>query len=63
MALEELKKKIDVQITEDEILYYRNNHFPSDIQTMLVRSVFADSFASYRDMNKQLLIDNRLCQS
>ena len=51
MALEELKKKIDVQITEDEILYYRNNHFPSDIQTMLVRSVFADSFASYRDMN------------
>lgn len=50
-CLDRLHKDIDVPITEEEIKYYRDNHYPSDVQVHLVRSAFADYFASYRDEN------------
>ena len=50
-CLERLHKDIDVPISEEEIQYYRDNHYPSDVQVHLVRSAFADFFASYRDEN------------
>lgn len=50
-CLDRLHKDIDVPISEEEIQYYRDNHYPSDIQVHLVRSAFADFFASYRDEN------------
>lgn len=50
-CLDRLHKDIDVPVSEEEIQYYRDNHYPSDIQVHLVRSAFADFFASYRDEN------------
>lgn len=50
-CLSRLLKDIDVPITEEEIQYYRDNHYPSDIQVHLVRSAYAEFFASYRDEN------------
>jgi hypothetical protein len=50
-ALDLLQKKIDVPISDEEIQYYRDYHYPSDFQVKMVRSVFADFFASYRDAN------------
>lgn len=51
ICLDRLKRDINVPITEEEIQYYRDNHYPSDIQVHLVRSAYADFFASYRDEN------------
>lgn len=51
ICLNKLTKDIDVPITEEEIAYYRKNHFPSDIQVHLVRSYYASFFSSYRDEN------------
>lgn len=50
-CLDRLHRDIDVPISEEEIQYYRDNHYPSDVQVHLVRSAFADFFASYRDEN------------
>lgn len=49
LTIEFLKRNIDVPITAEEITYYREHHYPSDFQVQMVRSIFADFFASYRD--------------
>ena len=53
-TLERLMRDINVPITDEEIDYYRQNHYPADIQIHLVRSIYADFFLSYRD---EYLID------
>lgn len=56
LTLKELRNRIAVPISEEEIAYYRKYHYPSDYQVQLIRSIFADFFASYRDEH---LIDRR----
>lgn len=55
-CLERLRKEIDIPITDEEIQYYRDNHYPADVQIHLVRSIYAEYFMSYRD---EYLIDRR----
>lgn len=47
-TVEELMRRIDVPITEDEIAYYRKHQCISDLQIQLIRSMYADFFSSYR---------------
>lgn len=50
-VMRHLRKKIDVPVTEEELQYYRDHHYPSDVQVHFVRCAFADVFRSYRDEN------------
>lgn len=50
-TIAQLMHDIDIPITAEEIQYYRDNHYPSDIQVHLFRSYYAPLFASYRDEN------------
>lgn len=50
-CIERLRKEIDVPISEEEIQYYRDHHYPSPIQRQLVYSYYASYFGEYRDLN------------
>lgn len=50
MVIPELRKRIDVPITDEEIGYYRDHLYPCDIQVQLIRSIMSDVLSSYRDM-------------
>ena len=51
LTIDYLKKRFDVEVTEEEIDYYIKNHCPDNIQIQLVLSFFAKYFGSYRDLN------------
>ena len=51
MTIRYLKRRFDIEITDDEIDFYIKNHVPSEIQIQLVKSYFAKYFGSYRDLN------------
>ena len=46
-----LLKTNDFDITREEIMYYVNNHAPSDLQVQMVNSYWAKSFGVYRNMS------------
>lgn len=46
-----LLKDNDFDITREEIMYYVNNHAPSDLQVQMVNSYWAKSFGVYRNMS------------
>ena len=49
-AIERIKKRIDIPLTEDEINYYIINHHPSKMQIQLVYAYYTKYFGSYRDL-------------
>ena len=49
LTLEYIKKTFDIEITEEEIDYYRKNYTPSTLQHQLVTSFYSKYFISYRD--------------
>ena len=51
LTIEYIKKRFEIEISNDEIDYYLDNHSPDDIQILLVKSYFAKYFGSYRDLN------------
>jgi hypothetical protein len=50
-TIERIQRIIDVPLTEDEINYYRYNHYPSSIQIQLINSYYTKYFGAYRDLN------------
>ena len=50
-CIERMRREIDIPITEEEIQYYRDHHYPSVIQRQLVYSYYASYFGEYRDLN------------
>lgn len=50
-TMNRIQKQQDVPLTDEEIQYYRDNHYPSDIQVHLVRSHYSRYFSSYREEN------------
>lgn len=50
-TIERIKRIIDVPLTEEEIDYYRYNHYPSPIQIQLINSYYTKYFGAYRDLN------------
>ena len=49
-CIERIQREIDVPITEEEIQYYRDNQYPSELQIELVRLYYANYFNNYRDL-------------
>lgn len=50
-TIAKLRRDISVPLTEEEIQYYRDNHYPSDVQVHLVRCAYAELFSGYRDLH------------
>lgn len=50
-TIADIRKRIDVPISEEEIAYYRENMIPSDLQIQLLISVYANEFKSFKDLN------------
>lgn len=46
-----IKKLIDIEISDEEVAYYREHLVPSKIQIQLVYSYYTKYFGSYRDLN------------
>lgn len=51
MTVKNIKRELDIEVTEEEIDYYRKYHRPSKIQIMLVYSFYTKYFGNYRDLN------------
>ena len=51
MTIKFLKRRFDIEVTNDEIDFYIKHHKPSEIQILLVHSYFAKYFGSYRDLH------------
>lgn len=51
LTMKKIRKIIDVPITEEEILYYKENHVPSPIQIELVYAYYSRFFGNYVDLN------------
>lgn len=49
-TIQYLKRRFDIEISDEEIDFYIKHHKPCDIQIQLVRSYFAKYFGSYRDL-------------
>lgn len=49
--INDIKSLIDFDITEEEIQYYRDYHYPSKIQMHLVYSYYAKFFGTYTQLN------------
>lgn len=50
-TIKRIQKKLNVEITKDEIDYYRNNMKITKFQTQLVFYFYARQFSGYRDLN------------
>lgn len=50
-TLQRLDRIIDIDISDEEIAYYRKYMYPSQIQIQLVYSYFAKYFGGYQDLN------------
>ena len=51
VTIKQLEKKIDIPISDEEVMYYRENMYPDKIQIQLIYSYFAKEFGSYQDLN------------
>ena len=51
MTIERLNRMIDVDISEEEIAYYRKHMNPHKLQIQLIYSYFAKYFGGYEDLN------------
>ena len=51
LTMDKIRKIIDVPITEEEIMYYKDHHAPSPIQIELVYSYYTKFFGNYVDLN------------
>ena len=50
-TIRRIKKKIDIDISEEELSYYMCNHKTSPFQTQLVFNFYANYFHGFRDLN------------
>lgn len=48
-TIEFIKKNVDIEVTDDELQYYRIHHKPSEFQVRLVSAYWCKYFGSYRD--------------
>lgn len=48
-TIDYIRRNIDIEVTEDEINYYREHHKPNKLQVDLVSQHWAKFFGSYRD--------------
>ena len=51
LTIEELLKRYDFNISDDEIDFYLKHHKPSQIQIQIVYAYYTRYFGSYRDLN------------